>query len=100
MFVHKKILEKVQKLFAEKADYRDERWETIILVSAQIKKEFNIKSEISMMKVAFDVDRAFRYIQQHNPSLRGKTWSERQKRGGEPVESDDMPWNTIQMTLF
>jgi hypothetical protein len=104
MYVHKKIIEKVTELFTNEPKYRDERWQTIIKVSNIIKLEFNIKEETSMIKVAFDVDRAFRYIQQHNPKLRGETWLKRQKKAGEHNSynsfEDDEEWNTSQLSLF
>jgi len=101
MYVHKKILEKVSQLFTEEPEYRDERWNTIVKVSTLIKDEFKITNEMSMIKVAFDVDRAFRYVQQHNPKLRGKTWAKRQKQAGEiPPKDDDNDWYTLQISLF
>jgi hypothetical protein len=101
MYVHKKIIEKVSELFTNEPNYRNERWQTIVKVSNAIKLELNIKEETSMIKVAFDVDRAFRYIQQHNPKLRGETWLKRQKQGGEhnSIDNDD-EWYTIQLSLF
>ena len=105
MYVHKKIIEKVSELFTNEPKYRDERWQTIVKVSNIIKLEFNIKEETSMFKVAFDVDRAFRYIQQHNPKLRGETWLKRQKKAGEHNSTnnsidDNDEWDTIQLSLF
>lgn len=102
MYVHKKIIEKVSELFTNEPNYRDERWQTIVRISNIIKLEFNIHEETSMIKVAFDVDRAFRYIQQHNPTLRGETWLKRQKKGGEhnSTHEDDDEWHTIQLSLF
>jgi hypothetical protein len=107
MYVHKKIIEKITELFINEPKYRDERWSTIIKISNIIKLEFNIKEETSMIKVAFDVDRAFRYIQQHNPELRGETWLKRQKKGGlhhstnNSIDYDDNnEWDTIQLSLF
>lgn len=35
-----------------------------------------------------DIDRAFRYIQQFEPSLRGEKWAERQRKGGEISENE------------
>ena len=91
MYVHRTILAKVKDLFLSDPPYRDNRWATIVLISRQIKDELTITDEIALVKVAFDVDRAFRYIQQHNPELRGETWLERQKQAGEiPSENDDL----------
>jgi len=35
-----------------------------------------------------DIDRAFRYIQQHEPKLRGLHWLKRQRQGGEISKSE------------
>lgn len=101
MYVHKKILEKVTQLFTDEPYYRDERWETIVKITNVIKDEFKITNEMSMIKVAFDVDRAFRYVQQHDATLRGKTWLKRQKQAGEiPPSDEDGEWCTLQISLF
>lgn len=83
MYVHKQIIQKVTDLFVRNPAFRDERFNTVVLISQEIKRELQITDESSMIKVAFDVDRAFRYVQQHNPELRGTTWLQRQKQAGE-----------------
>lgn len=103
MYVHNKILEKVRILFTEQPEYRDERWATIVMVSKQIRDELRITDEIALVKIAFDVDRAFRYIQQHEPNLRGETWLARQKKGGEFHGEIEIPYQklkTVQTQLF
>lgn len=102
MYVHKKILAKVTELFIVEPSYRDDRWGTIVAVSQSIKRELLISDEIALVKVAFDVDRAFRYIQQHNPELRGETWLERQRQAGELPNDMDRLYDKInpQLPLF
>lgn len=102
MYVHKKIVAKVTELFIAEPSYRDERWATIVVVSKSIKSELGITDEIALVKVAFDVDRAFRYIQQHNPELRGETWLERQRQAGELHDDLDRLYDKInpQLPLF
>lgn len=103
MYVHDKILEKVRILFTEQPEYRDEHWATVVLVAKQIKDELGINDEIALVKIAFDVSRAFRYIQQHEPNMRGKEWLQRQKQGGVYHGEIDIPYDkliTIQMRLF
>ncbi len=83
MYVKKNIIKKVIELFTDKPECRDDRWETIKTVTESIRKEHPEFPEWSMIQLAFDVDRAFRYVQQHIPSLRGKSWLERQLMSGE-----------------
>ena len=51
----------------------------------KIRKAFENKdwNEWAIIQYAFDVDRAFRYVQQHVPSLRGKNWLDRQFQSGQ-----------------
>jgi hypothetical protein len=103
MYVHRKILEKVRNLFTEQPEFRDERWGTVVLISKEVKEELGIIDEIALVKIAFDVDRAFRYIQQHEPNMRGETWLQRQKKGGEYHGEIEIPYDklkTAQMKLF
>lgn len=82
MYVNKVILNKVINLFTEQPDLRDNRWATIKLVVEHVKAEFQHFDEELVIKYAFDADRAFRYVQQHIPLLRGKDWLKRQKMSG------------------
>lgn len=83
MYVKKQIVKQVIELFSEDASYRDDRWETIRAVTNTLRKDFPELDEFGIIQLAFDVDRAFRYIQQHIPSLRGESWLERQRMSGE-----------------
>lgn len=88
MYVKKKIISTVMDLFAGDVALRDDRWATIKLVTEKLRKEESFLTEWDIIKLAFDVDRAFRYVQQHVPQLRGEKWLERQKKGGE-IDNDD-----------
>jgi hypothetical protein len=101
MYIHKRIIDKVAELFTNDPKYRDDKWGTIIKISKVIREELDIKGETPFLKIAFDVDRAFRYVQEHYPSLRGETWLKRQRQGGNHVSDiDDIHWDTIQLSLF
>jgi len=82
MYVNKLIINKVINLFTEQPNLRDNRWGTIKLVVEYLKKEFQQFDEELVIKYAFDADRAFRYVQQHIPYLRGDTWLKRQMMSG------------------
>jgi hypothetical protein len=82
MYIHQRIIANVIDLFKKHPEYRDDKWGTIKRVWSSIKHELQIYDELASIKLAFDVDRAFRYVQQHFPELRGKTWLARQKQGG------------------
>lgn len=88
MYVNKVILNKVINLFTEQPDLRDNRWATIKLVVEYLKIEFKEFNEELVIKYAFDADRAFRYVQQHIPALRGSHWNKRQKMGGRLTKDD------------
>jgi len=88
MYVNKVILNKVINLFTEQPDLRDNRWATIKLVVEYLKAEFKHFDEELVIKYAFDADRAFRYVQQHIPLLRGKEWIKRQKMSGNLTSND------------
>ena len=88
MYVAKILVEQVIKLFVDKPDFRDDKYLTIeYIVNTYYRKEYG-KSIVTDFKLMSDIDRAFRYIQQHEPSLRGKEWLKRQKQGGELSKSD------------
>lgn len=83
MYVHEQVIQKVIKLFQNNPQSRDDRWGTIKSVWLELKYELRILDDISSLRLGFEVDRAFRYVQQHYPELRGETWLLRQKRAGE-----------------
>jgi len=83
MYVKKLIIKKVIDLFIEYPVCRDDRWLTIRTITEQLRKENESFNEWAIIQYAFDVDRSFRYVQQHIPSLRGKNWLERQVQSGE-----------------
>lgn len=106
MYIHERIIANVIDLFRKHPEYRDDKWGTIKRVWSNIKHELQIFDELSSIKIAFDVDRAFRYVQQHFPELRGETWAKRQKQGGvyngdvliHKTESEKIQY--IQKSLF
>jgi hypothetical protein len=88
MYTPKILVEQVIKLFTEQEEYRDDRYLTIqYIVDKYYKKEYG-KSIILDYKLMSDIDRAFRYIQQYHPKLRGKTWLKRQRQAGEISKED------------
>lgn len=83
MYTPRILIEQVVKLFTEEEKYRDERFLTIEYVVDTYYKDTYGKSIIMDFKLMTDIDRAFRYIQQYHPKLRGKTWLKRQRQAGE-----------------
>jgi len=83
MYFKRELIAQIIKLFTEEPDYRDERYDTIKhIIEKYYRKDFG-KDIIVSYKLAADIDRAFRYIQQHVPQLRGKDWLLRQRNSGE-----------------
>ena len=98
MYVAKILVEQVIKLFVEKPEYRDDKYITIeYIVNTYYKKEYG-KSISLDFKLMSDIDRAFRYIQQYEPSLRGTEWLKRQRQGGEisKTEYENLMDNEIE----
>jgi hypothetical protein len=65
------VIQQTIKLFTDKVEYRDDRYGTVnYIVSTYYMETYgrNIKVDFKLMT---DIDRAFRYIQQFEPSLRG-----------------------------
>ena len=87
-FISKEIISEVINVFVENKKLRDDRWGTIKIVTDRIMKKNKLKHRWSLVKISFDVDRAFRYVQQHIPEMRGKTWLKRQLQAGE-ISKDD-----------
>lgn len=83
MYVKKLIIKKVIDLFTNKPQFRDDRWGTIKKIVEELRSENKDFSEWVIVQHAFDVDRSFRYVQQHIPSLRGNNWLQRQRNSGE-----------------
>lgn len=82
-YVSNKIIAHVIDLFRKEPKYRDDRQGTVL----RIIKDFyspvwghNMKNDC---KLVYDVDRAFRFVQQHVPQLRGAKWHWRQYMSGE-----------------
>ena len=88
MYVKKQIVKEVIDLFTDKPEMRDDRWETMRIVTGILRRDNPELSEWGMIQLAFDVDRAFRYVQQHIPQLRGTNWMYRQMRSGEISKED------------
>jgi hypothetical protein len=83
MFVRHILFAQVIKLFTDEPKYRDDRWATVERIILQhYEFEFG-RSILASCKLAYDIDRAFRYVQQHVPELRGRTWMKRQWQAGE-----------------
>lgn len=83
MYVKKQIVKKVIDLFTKSPAYRDDRWGTIKSVLTSLREENPAFTEWTLVQYAFEVDRSFRYVQQHIPSLRGRTWLKRQAASGQ-----------------
>ena len=83
MYVRRKLVERVIKLFTEHPLYRDDRYGTIEYICDTHYKEMYGKSIRTDFKLLSDIDRAFRIIQQKMPSLRGREWIKRQIKSGE-----------------
>lgn len=80
--VNKYIIRKMITLFKEHPEYRDKRLETIEKIIIDNYMPLWGKSIKSDCKLANDIDRVFRLIQQKIPELRGKDWLKRQRMGG------------------
>lgn len=69
-------------LFRQHPEYRDKRWLAIEKIITDNYMPLWGKSILSDCKLAYDIDRMFRLIQQKIPELRGKEWLKRQRMGG------------------
>lgn len=83
MYAPNVLIQQVIKLFTEMPDYRDDRFKTIDYIVKNYYFFDYGKSYQMDYKIMSDIDRAFRYIQQHSPELRGNEWIKRQRKGGE-----------------
>jgi hypothetical protein len=82
MFVKKEVIAQVVKLFTEEPKCRDMKFGTIErVVELHYKEEFGANVEATA-KLVMEIDRAYRFIQQHVPALRGRKWLKRQNQGG------------------
>lgn len=88
MYAPKIVVQQVIKLFVDEPKFRDDRYGTI----EEIVNRFYLSSYGNSICIDFklmtDIDRAFRYIQQYEPSLRGETWLKRQRQAGEISKED------------
>lgn len=88
MYIRKDLLGQIIKVFSLDPKYRDDRMLTIEkVVKTHYRKWFG-KDIVVTAKLISDIDRAFRYIQQHIPTLRGKNWLLRQRLSGEISEQE------------
>ena len=89
MYANKFIVKKMILLLKEKPFYRDNRMKAVerIILDNNYRLLWGkcIKDDC---KTAFDIDRTFRYVQQHVPSLRGNNWLKRQRMAGEISEDE------------
>jgi hypothetical protein len=87
MYAPKIVVQQVIKLFLDEPQYRDDRYGTIEkIVSDNYMADYG-KSICIDFKLMTDIDRAFRYIQQYEPKLRGANWLKRQKQSGQISQS-------------
>lgn len=88
MYVKRILIGQIIKLFTEEPEYRDDRMATVkTIVEKYYRKDYG-SDIIATCKLIFDIDRGFRYIQQHVPQLRGKDWLVRQKISGEMSQDE------------
>lgn len=89
MYVAKTLVYRVIKLFREEPKYRDDQWATMErLINDHYSAWYGSKNISQSAKIVFDISRAFRYVQQHIPQLRGTTWKKRQIQGGERFKGE------------
>jgi hypothetical protein len=102
MYVQKTLIERVIKLFIENPKMRDDKYATVEYVVNKYYKSHIGKSVKTDFKLYSDIDRAFRYIQQHEKSLRGDNWKKRQKQGGRHLSDTTYFENIVkaQLKLF
>ncbi len=82
-YISKELLFQVIDTFQKEKALRDSRMGTIEhIINLHYKDWFGDNIRVSA-KLVFDIDRAFRYVQQHLPELRGENWLQRQKMAGE-----------------
>ncbi len=87
-YIKRELIYQVIKLFKDDKEIRDSRFGTIErIIEQHYRGWFGGNLKVSA-KLVFDIDRAFRYVQQHIPELRGKNWLLRQKMGGELKDDD------------
>lgn len=97
MYVRKILTEQIINLFTSEPEYRDDRWGTIEFLIANYYRDEYGKNILSTAKLVFDIDRGFRYVQQHIPKLRGKTWLKRQLQAGEISKSHFESMKDVEM---
>ncbi len=82
-YISKELLFQVIDLFQKEKAFRDSRMGTIEqIITLHYRDWWGDNIRVSA-KLVFDIDRAFRYVQQHLPELRGENWVQRQKMAGE-----------------
>jgi hypothetical protein len=93
-YVRKELLQQVIRLFRDYPFYRDNRLDTVEWIFKNYYKSWvNINNIKTVAVILYDIDRAFRLIQQHAPELRGKQWRARQKQGGRKFAEYDKDKN-------
>lgn len=106
MYVAKILVEQVIKLFIEQPNYRDDNYGTIEYIVKKHYADDYGKSITVDFKLMSDISRAYRYIQQFEPKLRGENWLKRQRQGGVLSKSaydtllDNQISEIVQLTLF
>jgi hypothetical protein len=98
-YIKKDIVQKMIAVFLKSPELRDDRWGAMKIVIEQVQKENPTFDLWVLIRLAFDVDRSFRYVQQHIPTLRGEKWTERQVMSGEMTaeEEDEYKEQVIYM---
>ena len=87
-FVTKSLYRQIVKLFTDYPEYRDDRYKTFeYIVTHFYTREYG-RGIVNIFVLAHNIDRAFRYVQQHVPELRGENWLQRQRQAGEITEDE------------
>lgn len=105
MYIKKEIVTLMVNYLTNNIDGRDNRIAAIESVYNTLQSEHQEITGFSLVLLAFDIDRAFRYVQQHVPKLRGKEWLYRQYISGEITKdeylaSSESGKDEIQLKLF
>jgi len=88
MYTPKIVIQQVIKLFTDEPEFRDNRYGTIEKIVTDYYMNDYGNSIYVDFKLMTDIDRAFRYIQQYEPKLRGAEWLKRQRQSGEISKSE------------
>jgi len=99
MYVHRILIQQIIRLFQEEPEYRDDHFGTIEAITRKYYIGEYGKSIKADFKLLADISRGFRYIQQYEPKLRGKTWLTRQRQAGEISRDEYEKFTEIKETI-